>query len=63
MKKYTATFFRYNPQLEGNGYETTREIEAKTIASAKKKAREIENNCLYGSMTLLEIKLIDEQEV
>lgn len=28
----------------------------------KWKAREIENNCLYGSMTLLDIKLADEQE-
>ena len=63
MRKYTAKFFRYNPQIRGGGYETEREIEAKTIASAKKKAREIENGCLYGSMTLIDIKLADEQEV
>lgn len=63
MKKYIATFFRYNPQIKSGGYETVREIEAKTIASARKKAREIESNCLYGSMTLLDIKLADGQEV
>ena len=55
--------FRYNPQIRGGGYETEREIEAKTISSARKRAREIENNCLYGSMTLIDIKLADEQEV
>ena len=59
MKKYIAKFFRYNPQIKGGGYETERKIEAKTITSARKKAREIENNCLYGSMTLLEVKLAD----
>ena len=48
MKKYIAKFFRYNPQIRGGGYETEREIE---------------NNCLYGSMTLIDIKLADEQEV
>lgn len=63
MKKYIAKFFRYNPQIRGGGYETEREIEAKTISSARKRAREIENNCLYGSMTLIDIKLADEQEV
>lgn len=62
MKKYTALFFRSNPQLKNGGYETTRTIEAKTIASARKKAREYED-CLYGSMTLIDIKLADEQEV
>lgn len=59
MKKFEAKFWRGNPQIAGGGYETTRTIEAKTLASAKKKAREYEN-CVYGSMTLLEIK---EQEV
>lgn len=57
MKKYTATFFRSNPQLANGGYETTRTIEAKTIASARKKAREIEAKALYGGMTLLNLEL------
>lgn len=57
MKTYTATFYRGNPQLTSGGYQTTRTIEAKTIASARKKAREIENNCIYGSMRLIDIKL------
>lgn len=48
MKKFIATYFRHNPQLKSGGYETTREIEARTIASAKKKAENI--NSLYGSM-------------
>ena len=55
MKKFTATFWRGNPQITGGGYKTTRTIEAKTLASAKKKTREIEKNCCYGSMYLLEI--------
>lgn len=59
MKQYTATFFRSNPQIKNGGYETTRTIEAKTIASARKKAREYEN-CLYGSMTLLKVELSEE---
>ena len=57
MKQYIATFFRSNPQLANGGYETTREIEAKTMASARKKAREIEGKVLYGGMMLLNIKL------
>ena len=56
MKKFIATFWRGNPQSTNGGYETTRTIEAKTLASAKKKAREIENSCVYGSMSLLNIK-------
>ncbi len=55
MKTYTATFFRGNPQIKNGGYETTRTIEAKTIASAEKKARKLEN-CLYGTMTLIKIE-------
>ena len=60
MKKFTAKFWRGNPQIAGGGYETTRTIEAKTIASAKKKAREY-TNCLYGTMTLLEITEQEEK--
>jgi len=57
MNRYTAKFWRGNPQLKNGGYETTRTIEAKTITSARKKAREIyEDGCIYGSMTLIDIK-------
>lgn len=57
MKKYTATYWRSNPQIANGGYETTREIEAKTIASARKKARELESGCVYGSMELLKVEV------
>lgn len=57
MKKYTATYWRSNPQLANGGYETTREIEAKTIASARKKAREIAERSAYGSMELLNVEV------
>ena len=56
MKKYIAKFWRSNPQSANGGYETTREIEARTIRSAENKARGYENGCIYGSMTLLEVK-------
>ena len=59
MKKYIATFWRGNPQLKDGGYETTREIEAVSIASARKKARDIEDGCVYGSMSLLNIEKED----
>lgn len=36
MKKFIATYFRHNPQLKSGGYETTIEIEVRTIASAKR---------------------------
>ena len=49
MKKYIAKFWRNNPQLANGGYETTRTIEAKTITSARKKAREICDGTSYGS--------------
>lgn len=52
MKKYIATFWKGNPQLKNGGYETTREIKATTMSSAKKKAREISD---YGSMILCSI--------
>lgn len=56
MKKYIATFWRGNPQMKNGGYETTREIEAASITSARKKARDIEDGCVYGSMSLLSIE-------
>lgn len=60
MKTYIATFFRRNPQLTSGGYQTTRTIEAKTIASARKKAREIEAKCIYGGMSLTDIRLAEQ---
>lgn len=59
MKKYIATFWRGNPQIKDGGYETTREIEAASITSARKKARDIEDGCVYGSMSLLSIEKED----
>lgn len=56
MKNFIATFWRGNPQIENGGYETTRTIEARTIASARKKAEKIENNCAYGTMSLLMVQ-------
>ena len=56
MKKYVAKFWRHNPQITGGGYETTRTIEAMTIKSAQKKAKDIEKRVLYGSMTLIDLK-------
>lgn len=55
-EKYIATFWRGNPQMKNGGYETTREIEAVSITSARKKARDIEDGCAYGSMSLLSIE-------
>lgn len=52
MKKYVAKFWRSNPQFKAGGYETTRTIEAVSIASARKKAREISEHCAYGGMEL-----------
>lgn len=56
MKTYIATFFRHNPQLANGGYKTERKIEAVSITSARKKAREISEGCVYGSMELLDIQ-------
>ena len=59
MKKYVATFWRRNPQLNNGGYETIRTIEARTLASAKKKAREYEK-CVYGTMICKDVKEVTE---
>lgn len=56
MKKYIATFWRGNPQLKNGGYQTTRKIEAVSITSARKKAREITEGCVYGNMSLLSVE-------
>lgn len=54
MKTYLAVFWRGNPQSKNGGYETTREIKAKTMESARKKARAYEKP-IYGSMELMGI--------
>jgi len=54
MKKYIATFWRENPQLQNGGYETKRTIEARNRTEAIKKAKEI--NVAYGSMNLLDVE-------
>jgi hypothetical protein len=60
MHRYSATFWRGNPQLKNGGYETTRTIEAVNIQQARKIAREKhENGCVYGTLTLLDIKKED----
>ena len=37
-------------------YQTTRKIEAVSITSARKKAREITEGCVYGSLELLGVE-------
>ncbi len=51
MKKFIARFWRHNPQLANGGYATERVIEARTLASAMKKAQRMEK-CAYGAMWL-----------
>lgn len=55
-KSYKATFFRRNPQLKNGGYVTERKIEAVSLPSARKRAREISEHCIYG-MELLDIEM------
>lgn len=62
MKKFIAKFWRANPQLKNGGYETTRTIEARGIASAGKKANRIADSMVYGSMSLLSIEEVKEAE-
>lgn len=59
MKKYTVIMWRDNPQT--GGYQTEREVEAKTITSARKKARELAERCVYGSMRVLDVYLKEVQ--
>ena len=59
MKKYIVTFWRSNPQLKNGGYETTRIVEARTLASAQKKANAL-TSCSYGSKTILSVKEVTE---
>lgn len=52
-----GNFFRHNPQLKNGGYVTERKIEAVSLPSARKRAREISEHCVYGSMELLDIEM------
>ena len=56
MKTYIVTYFRHNPQLKNGGYTSTRKIEAASIASARKKAREFCEGSVYGSRELLDVQ-------
>lgn len=58
MKSYKATFFRHNPQFKNGGYVTERKIEAVSLPSARKRAREISEHCVYGSMELLDMRIL-----
>ena len=54
MKTYKATFDRYNPQL--GTYKTDRTIEAENKTAARRRAKEIERNCIYGLMSLVSLE-------
>lgn len=60
MKKYIATYWRSNPQLKNGGYETTQELEAKSIASAKKQAKDIGKRVTYGNMILIKVEEVQK---
>ena len=53
MKKFEVFFWRQNPQLSKGGYETSREIEARSLVSAQKKAYKIASNCPYGNLIII----------
>lgn len=59
MKTYTLTFWRSNPQLKNGGYEMKRTVEARSIVSARKKAREIAEKPGYGGLRVLNVALAD----
>ena len=56
-KSYKSTFFLHSPQFNYGGYVTERKIEAVSLPSARKRAREISEHCVYGSMELLDIEM------
>ena len=58
MKKYTVILMRHNPQT--GDYQTERTVEARTIVSARKKAQELADSCVYGSMTVLDVYLKED---
>ena len=55
MRKFTARFWRSNPQLANGGYVMEKEIEARTKEAAEKKANKMCRNCVYGGMSLMDI--------
>ena len=57
MKKFIITFWRENPQLVNGGSYRTREVEACTEYSARKKAKKIADSVLYGSMHIVSVNL------
>ena len=60
MKKFTAVFWRSNPQLKNGGYKTKRTIEARALQAAKNKAAKM--NPIYGGLRLLDIYECVEQK-
>ena len=56
MKKWKCTFWRSNPQSKNGGYETTRIVEARTQASAYKKAEIEYGKPVYGGMSLVKVE-------
>ena len=56
MKKFTAIYWRGNPQMKNGGYATSRTVEARTAKSAEKKARELADKVVYGTMILLKVQ-------
>ena len=61
MKTYIATYWRGYPQLKSGGYVTTREFKARTMASARRKAKERSKMCVYGTLVLREVREKTEQ--
>lgn len=57
MKTYTATYIK-NTMADGER-EITKTIQAKTLASATKKAMELEFSKVYGYQVMTKIELAD----
>lgn len=57
MKTYKAIFNRYNPQT--GLYKTERTIEAEYKRKARKRCKEIENRCVYGSLSLVSLEEVN----
>ena len=55
MKRFIITFWRENPQLRNGGSYRSQEVEARTEASARKKAEKIAAGVIYGSMCVVSV--------
>lgn len=55
MKTFVVTFWRENPQFQNGGYYRTQEVEARTEASARKKADKIAEAVPYGAMYVVSV--------